>query len=494
MIESIFLIFFIRFKEILIIIYKKKVNISIIILMILLNSIFKVQFLTIFNGKKIKLFYELLPFVGENMEKPNFLIEIFESNKLYINDANISKEYIKYIRGIEKKDRTVNNTYLWKDKTFSEESFIKRKDQLNYKEYGKLCFEEKLINFKKYEISKNPLISIIVPVYNKKDIILKSIRSIQNQSIKNIEIIIVDDDSNDNSYKIYNYLIESDPRIRIFYHLKNLGVWRTRIDGFLYSKGKYIIHFDAGDLYEDNYVLEDAFNIIQKYNIDSVKMICRFIYDYQNMSKSKLAIKIKDNFTKIAFKPNINRYDYKYFKNNGWIWTTLVKRNIYTKSLILLSERILNIYKNYCEDIWWRRLVKYVSESFLIIKRYSYLYFKNGKGEGDYKFSTEDEKNKMIQEELGFLYFNLEFLSKKDNKSGIINRLRKMNNNKLLINCGFLKTKFYLLDNLINEFIEDKFVSTTDKIFLKKLLKESKARQFKCLNNSFFPFLKRYIN
>ena len=47
-----------------------------------------------------------------------------------------------------------------------------------------------------------------------------------------------------------------------------MGWWRTRRDGLLYSKGKYVIFFDVGDLYEDNYVLEDAFNVIEKYNLD----------------------------------------------------------------------------------------------------------------------------------------------------------------------------------------------------------------------------------
>ena len=93
---------------------------------------------------------------------------------------------------------------------------------------------------------------------------MKSIRSIQNQSLKNIEIIIVDDCSTDNTSNIFPYLLKTDPRVRIFTHLKNMGVWRSRIDGFLYSRGEYVIHFDVGDLYEDNLVLEDAYNIAKK--------------------------------------------------------------------------------------------------------------------------------------------------------------------------------------------------------------------------------------
>ena len=41
-----------------------------------------------------------------------------------------------------------------------------------------------------------------------------------------------------------------------------MGSWRSRLDVILYSKAKYILLFDAGDIYEDNYVLEDSYNII----------------------------------------------------------------------------------------------------------------------------------------------------------------------------------------------------------------------------------------
>ena len=84
-------------------------------------------------------------------------------------------------------------------------------------DFAKFCLEEKLIYSNKIEYDNRPLISIILPSYNKKNILMKSIRSIQNQSFKNIEIIIVNDCSTDNSKKVFEYLLETDPRIRIFH-------------------------------------------------------------------------------------------------------------------------------------------------------------------------------------------------------------------------------------------------------------------------------------
>ena len=460
----------------------KNVIIFKIFIPFLLIICYRFFFITILDYNKMKLFYSLFPYIGKNKKKPKSLKEIYESNILYINDSNITKEYIKHMRIIENGSKK-HNAYLWKDIKFGDNIFSKRKDQLNYTDYGKLCMEEKLINSNTLKIYDSPTISIIIPSFNKENIILKSIRSIQNQSIKNIEIIIVDDFSTDQSNKIYDYLVKSDPRVRIFYHLKNLGVWRSRIDGFLYSKGKYIIFFDAGDLYEDNYVLEDELNIIEKYNLDAVKTICRFIYDFQNLTNSKKAIIIKHKYTKIAFQPNIKKYDKKLFKNFGWIWTTLIKRNIFTKGLSLLSTKVLNFYKNYWDDQWWKKLSNYLIENLLILKRYSYLYYKNGNGEGDFKINTQEERNKMIQEHLEFLHFDLEFPPENDNKIKIINKLRKYNNNNHSLNLEFLKSKFYLLDDLANELIKDKNVSDTNKTFLKQLLKHSKQRQKIILKN-----------
>lgn len=137
----------------------------------------------------------------------------------------------------------------------------------------------------------------------------------------------------------------------------------------------------------------------------------------------------------------------------------------------------MNIYKNYWEDQWWNKLINRVSYNLLILKRYSYLYFKDGKGEGDFKIKTEAQRDKMIHEYINFLLFDLEFLPKKNNKKSIIRKLRKYNNKKNKINLSFFKTKFNILDDLLNSLIKDSYVSKDDKEFLYKLLNDSQKKQ-----------------
>lgn len=247
-----------------------------------------------------------------------------------------------------------------------------------------------------------------------------------------------------------------------------MGVWRTRIDGLLYSRGEYIIHFDTADMYADNLVLFDAYHIAKKYNLDSVKMV--FILSVNNFEKNEKGIfGFKENFTEIVYGDNITKYNDEIF-SAGHIWTRFTRRDIFIKGLYALSDRVLNIYKNMWDDVWWNRLVNIKSFNLLILKRYAYLYNRDGITEGIVRTNTDMEKDKTIHEFIYFLYFDYDLLPKNDDKKNIILKLYDYNNSEG-INLKFFKTKFYILDDLIKKLINDPLVYIKDKIKLKTLLK-----------------------
>ena len=206
---------------------------------------YKAELLKKYNTSLEIFFKDMFPRLVPNPSSPPPSIEqIFNSSQLYISDAKITSDYIKYIRPLidESEEEKYQKPYSEEETFIDKKIFENRKDQYNYIDFCRLALNEKLIDDKiVFEYSKSPLISIVIPCYNKKNILLKSVRSIQNQNFTNIEIIIVNDCSNDNSTELFNYLLNSDPRIRIFHHMKNLGCWRTRLDGIIYSRGKYII-------------------------------------------------------------------------------------------------------------------------------------------------------------------------------------------------------------------------------------------------------------
>lgn len=97
----------------------------------------------------------------------------------------------------------------------------------------------------------NDLISIIVPVYNLSNELVRCVRSIQNQSYKNIEIILIDDGSTDDSKIIMKELALQDNRIITFFK-KNGGVTSARLLGVKNSSGKYIGFVDGDDEIEND--------------------------------------------------------------------------------------------------------------------------------------------------------------------------------------------------------------------------------------------------
>ncbi len=91
-----------------------------------------------------------------------------------------------------------------------------------------------------------PLVSVVVPVYNMGQQLKKSIKHILNQTYENIEVLLVDDGSKDNTFEICSELAQSDKRVRCF-HQQNMGSGPARNKGIENASGKYIYFPDADD-------------------------------------------------------------------------------------------------------------------------------------------------------------------------------------------------------------------------------------------------------
>ena len=93
-----------------------------------------------------------------------------------------------------------------------------------------------------------PLVSVIIPCYNAEKFIEKSVRSILNQTYTNLEILIIDDASEDHSANIIEILAKEDDRIRFFKHSINKNIVFTLNELINISNGKYIARMDADDI------------------------------------------------------------------------------------------------------------------------------------------------------------------------------------------------------------------------------------------------------
>ena len=139
------------------------------------------------------------------------------------------------------------------------------------------------------------LISIIVPVYNVEKYLDKCINSLINQSYKNLEIILIDDGSNDNSREICDEYALEDNRIKVI-HKENEGLSATRNLGIDISKGDYIIFIDSDDWVNKD-IISKLLNLIKKYNSDIAVCDYSLAYDEnEHIEKEKIYEK---NFSSI---------------------------------------------------------------------------------------------------------------------------------------------------------------------------------------------------
>lgn len=109
------------------------------------------------------------------------------------------------------------------------------------------------------------MVSVIVPTYNRGNLLGRALNSIVNQTYDNIEIIVVDDFSKDNTYQVVRQFKDKGHNIKYIYNKKNLGPSISRNIGIAHSKGKYIAFLDSDDEWLDIH-LEESINVLEKEN------------------------------------------------------------------------------------------------------------------------------------------------------------------------------------------------------------------------------------
>lgn len=171
-------------------------------------------------------------------------------------------------------------------------------------------------------IYNNPLISIIVPVYKVEKYIENCIKSLINQTYKNLEIILIDDGSPDRSGEICDKYASLDNRIKVF-HFENGGVSAARNKGVEYAKGDYIGFVDSDD-WVDHDMYETLFRLINEYTADIAICGYREIYPDKVEEMSNKDIKVMNNLE--ALELNIlNDIDYQICTAP---WNKLYKKEI----------------------------------------------------------------------------------------------------------------------------------------------------------------------
>ncbi len=137
--------------------------------------------------------------------------------------------------------------------------------------------------------SKNPLFSVIVPIYNNGHDLKKCINSILAQTYTEFELILVDDGSTDGSPQICDQFADKDERVQVIHKEKNEGVVVARNDGLFQASGKYVYYVDGDDWISEE-LLEEASKILDAEDPPDMFVFCYIIVQEDGQVRRTLQV------------------------------------------------------------------------------------------------------------------------------------------------------------------------------------------------------------
>lgn len=244
---------------------------------------------------------------------------------------------------------------------------------------------------------KNPLVSVIVPVYGVEKLIERCSISLFEQTYDNIEYVFVNDCTKDNSIGKLREVIEKYPyrktRIKIIEHYENKGLAATRNTGVDNSSGVFILHVDSDD-YVDIELVESLVLKQRETNADIVS--CDFIYHYKDYVKISTIKKYDDSrdfLNSLLSGENLTN-----------IWGRLIRSSIYRNYCIYE-----NAGHNMAEDLQTIPRLFYYANIVAFVNNSYYHYCKDN--ENAYTYDFDEKKRFALDYSYEYLY---SFFSNKD--------------------------------------------------------------------------------
>lgn len=334
-------------------------------------------------------------------------------------------------------------------------------------DYVKLLKEGYFKNENYFSEILHPKISFISSVYNKEKYLKSFISSIQNQDLKDFEIILIDDCSIDKSIQIVNEFQNKDKRIKLIKNIKNQGALNSRFKGAMFSKGEYIIFVDSDDIVLKEGI-SNSYKHIKNNNLDMVE----FHSIYDNLTQ----ININRNYYKfrdIIYQPILSHV-YYYQKNKGdeqntALWDKLIRKEVALKSLQNIGENYLNKNIIIENDVIILFSLFRNANSFQYIDELGYYYFiQNNDSITNTRYDSQKAK-KIIYS----IFTNIEFLYDFTNDNYFDKRFCIF---KLIqgyrryeICLKFIDNEFNLINNVLNKLLESKYISSNDKDIIKNI-------------------------
>ncbi len=329
----------------------------------------------------------------------------------------------------------------------------------------------------------NKKVSFIVPIYNASEYLSRSIESILNQSYDNIEIILIDDSSTDNSKETIKKYALKDSRIRPIYSEVNQGVSKTRNMGIKIASGDYVIFMDA-----DDYITKDMVKVMldkaDKYDSDLVDSYHLVIYKDKTFLEHK---PLKEDLI-LGDKNNIEM---------------LTKSSYVTGKLIdikLLKGLLFNEDLRRYEDLVFEHELKIRANNYCLIKDVLYYYYQV---EGSL-INTLGEKHKVYLD-AAMIVLNLYKEEPKESKQVIesmlftnalltgLTKVIKNNDKSIDYNTDLLRNYLFEAKKIFKDYENNKYINKIIKRLFNKLLNKDKTRRGFVRKTRKTDFIKAYF-
>ena len=346
-------------------------------------------------------------------------------------------------------------------------SYIENEKQIQRIEnYFKFCNDYKSKKIRRFEKMTNPDVSIISPLYNRERYILRLVRSIQYQTFDNIEIILVDDNSIDNSVQLIEELQQIDERIILIKNKKTKGTFVARNIGVRYSSGKYIIIPDPDDIISKD-ILRTCYLYAEKFRYELIRFNSYVggrklgFHDIINNIESGPLYQPELSYEIFYGSKELQMVDY-------YIYNKFILKDVYIKALNSLNKFYSNMYMIYMEDQVMNYILHRIAKSFFFLKVIGYFHLSNSVSIMNNLFKIPELRTKF-----SFIYLKFVFDYSKNTKyeKDMANRLFTILNKQFNI-AGRLQANDYeendynFYYDIVNTYLNCSYIDNENKYFL----------------------------
>jgi len=390
------------------------------------------------------------------MKKINRVVKLFILNILILfifftkyNKYDFEKHLIRYLK-FHTKQININN---YEERLFTSIKYIEFLKESKHNIY--------------FQKVNHPKVTFVTTLYNQENYLYNYIFSIQNQKLKEYELLFVDDFSLDNGTKTITDLQKKDERIKLIKNKKNMGTLYSRYIGQLNAKADYIIFTDCDDFVMENGII-NSYQYAKKNNIDIIQ------FHIVRQEKNNIFISNFCNY----FKQTINQpylsyahyYDFKNKKGyeyNYALWNKLIKRNIVNKAFKWIGENYLKEKIVIHNDLIVLFSLLRNANSYKYIDEIGYYYYKINKNSISNSWQNLTKSNnilhscfviiKFLYEKTDNNYLDKLFsIYKVENFYNVYNHLYKYLNDK----------EVAFITGILNKLIDSDYISIKDKSYI----------------------------